>query len=460
MGQGTVKLTDLNDFLRPSDACILPVGGGMQAKSEPKPGSFASPMYGKQSEEQAKIARVTLSDCITCSGCVTSAETILLDSTEALRAFESGCSDKSRFAVVGLSQQAVASVAEKYGLGLVATYEKLCTILKELGASRVYDVSLARRICLLEHLAEVFTKIEKQQSIITSACPGFVSYVEKKQGPEVIGKLSNVKSPQAILATLAKRLLPSATEVPQGREVWVASVMPCHDKKLEAARPELEYNENPEVDSVITSDELDSIIIKSFSPLSTVRRTPLDEDFGDDHGPLGSVCLGELVGSGGYLEFTVRAVAEKYFGYKLPERVQFRTIGRGRDFKEYILQGPGQGEKSMKFAAAYGFKNVQKIMRSISAGRCQYQYIEMMSCPGGCNNGGGQIGGDVRDRSLLEKVEAVYKQGSVIDDLKDCKGVQIVYDLIGAEPGSDKARKFFHTTFESRGEVPLASLEW
>mmetsp|Transcript_6936 Transcript_6936/g.30337 ORF Transcript_6936/g.30337 Transcript_6936/m.30337 type:complete len:176 (+) Transcript_6936:106-633(+) len=137
MGQGTVKLTDLNDFLRPSDACILPVGGGMQAKSEPKPGSFASPMYGKQSEEQAKIARVTLSDCITCSGCVTSAETILLDSTEALRAFESGCSDKSRFAVVGLSQQAVASVAEKYGLGLVATYEKLCTILKELGASRV-----------------------------------------------------------------------------------------------------------------------------------------------------------------------------------------------------------------------------------------------------------------------------------------------------------------------------------
>mmetsp|Transcript_6936 Transcript_6936/g.30339 ORF Transcript_6936/g.30339 Transcript_6936/m.30339 type:complete len:125 (+) Transcript_6936:845-1219(+) len=109
--------------------------------------------------------------------------------------------------------------------------------------------------------------------------------------------------------------------------------MPCHDKKLEAARPELEYNENPEVDSVITSDELDSIIIKSFSPLSTVRRTPLDEDFGDDHGPLGSVCLGELVGSGGYLEFTVRAVAEKYFGYKLPERVQFRTIGRGRDFK-------------------------------------------------------------------------------------------------------------------------------
>mmetsp|Transcript_1700 Transcript_1700/g.2599 ORF Transcript_1700/g.2599 Transcript_1700/m.2599 type:complete len:115 (+) Transcript_1700:1237-1581(+) len=114
----------------------------------------------------------------------------------------------------------------------------------------------------------------------------------------------------------------------------------------------------------------------------------------------------------------------------------------------------------MKFAAAYGFKNVQKIMRSISAGRCQYQYVEMMSCPGGCNNGGGQIGGDVRDRTLLEKVEAVYKQSSVIEDLKDCKGVQIVYDLIGAKPGSDKARKLFHTTFESRGEAPLASLEW
>jgi len=333
MGQGTVKLTELNDFLRPSDACVLPVGGGMRATLEAKPGSFASPMYGKHSEENSKITRVTLSDCITCSGCVTSAETILLDSSEAVRAFERGCSDETQFAVVGLSQQAAASVAEKHGLGLVETYEKLCTIFKELGASKVYDVSFARRICLLEHVAEVFTSFEKQQSVITSACPGFVSYVEKRQGPEVISKLSKVKSPQAILATLAKRLLPSVAEDAQRRKVWVATVMPCHDKKLEAARPELEYQEKPEVDSVITSDELNSIIIKSFSPLSTVRRTKLDEDFGDDHGDLGSVYLGELVGSGGYLEFTVRAVAEKYFGYKLPEPLQFKAIGRGSDFK-------------------------------------------------------------------------------------------------------------------------------
>lgn len=150
MNDGTVKLKDLNDFLKPSDVCILPLGGGMQGT--PKPGSFAAPMYSLGGDRKAaedtsmKVARVTLSDCITCSGCVTSAETVLLDSETALRNFREGLSTKALIPAVCLSQQAVASLARKYGLSLQSAYRRLATFFRERGAARVSFLT-SQRTC-------------------------------------------------------------------------------------------------------------------------------------------------------------------------------------------------------------------------------------------------------------------------------------------------------------------------
>lgn len=147
MDAGAVKITDLNDFLRPSEVCVLPVGGGM--RSTPRPGSVGAPIFSrKQKEEDAidgkvtKVAAITLSDCISCSGCVTSAETVMMDSESAIKAFQGGLADPMNFAVVSMSQQAAASIGEKYGLSLRATYERLAAFLKSIGACKVRDENI------------------------------------------------------------------------------------------------------------------------------------------------------------------------------------------------------------------------------------------------------------------------------------------------------------------------------
>lgn len=127
---------------------------------------------------------------------------------------------------------------------------------------QVYDISFARRIALLEQAEEVVQKIGSGKTMLASACPGFVLYVEKKHGEEVLEHISRVKSPQGVMGSIVKQMLPRVLDesLLRNRRVWHACVMPCHDKKMEAARDELKYEKEPEVDVVITSAELDQFM--------------------------------------------------------------------------------------------------------------------------------------------------------------------------------------------------------
>eukprot|EP00188_Purpureofilum_apyrenoidigerum_P005988 Plantae.Rhodophyta-Purpureofilum_apyrenoidigerum.ctg8523.p1 GENE.Plantae.Rhodophyta-Purpureofilum_apyrenoidigerum.ctg8523~~Plantae.Rhodophyta-Purpureofilum_apyrenoidigerum.ctg8523.p1 ORF type:complete len:471 (+),score=72.34 Plantae.Rhodophyta-Purpureofilum_apyrenoidigerum.ctg8523:35-1414(+) len=459
MGDGTVKLTDLNDFLRPSDVCILPAGGGM--RPAPKPGSFSVPIYGLNSEkgDAAKVAKVTLSDCISCSGCITSAETVLTSSETALSTFQSGIVNEENFAVVALSQQTVASFAAKYETTMEVTYRKLAAFLKKAGASRVYDIALARRIALNEHARDALHRIQEGRTpVLTSACPGFICYAEKKLGNEVLELISQTKSPQAVMGSIVKRLLPKKVIGATGQNrVWLSCIMPCHDKKLEAARTELSVNEQPEVDCVITTEELKMFMEKSHWRFTELPEADLDCDFGD-MGAVGSCPSGQLIGSGGYLEHTLREAASQIVTVKPPEEFQYQTIGRGSDFKEYDLKNPAG--KDLKFTAAYGFKNVQKIVRSIKMGKCKYDYVEVMSCPGGCNNGGGQLKSDENGRDLRERVETAYNTAESFLDPVQCEAIENVYALLRSGSELEEDKRALQTSYAARSADLLSTLQW
>ena len=242
-----LRITDVNDFLAPAAECILPLNGGALpekvenaiAKLPAEPaGSVLTPIIPSQSVDVgATRAKVTVSDCLACSGCVTSAETILLssESVDAFKKITIAEEAAKRFLIVGLSQQSVASIADHVGMPLEKTARKIAGFLKtHCRFDAIVDLSFTRQLALLEAAEEFLERYKSgKQLTITSACPGWVTYAEKTQGPEVLDSISRVRSPQGIFGALADKVRGPN----DGRPLWVSSIMPCHDKKIEASRP-------------------------------------------------------------------------------------------------------------------------------------------------------------------------------------------------------------------------------
>ncbi|CAM9709668.1 unnamed protein product, partial [Discosporangium mesarthrocarpum] len=260
--------------------------------------------------------------------------------------------------------------------------------------------------------------------VLTSECPGWVCYAEKA-APESLPYVSTVKSAQQVMGTLVKGVFPKAWGVPP-RSILHVSIMQCFDKKLEASRKDF-YHENEdtaEVDIVLTTTEiLDLIRLHSsanqLSPppagagnsatkggdpsrqfFRSLHPSPLNEPVvpgfptpatsagagggGLDDGGFGGG------GSGGYLEYVFRDAAKRFFGVDLRGRPLVYVEGRNGDFRETSLEITREGKAVLRFASAYGFRNIQSILAKARRGRCPYHFVEIMACPSGCVNGGGQ----------------------------------------------------------------------
>ncbi|KAI0564474.1 Iron hydrogenase large subunit [Gracilaria domingensis] len=398
-----LRITDVNDFLAPSTACVLPLEGGAQPSSNGKAdvikignepaGSVLTPIIPTQTPISGVAkAKVTISDCLACSGCVTSAETVLLSnaSLETFRSFVQ-LRDESQlksFSVVALSQQSVASVAVHFGLQLTETARKLTTFLKQvLCVDVVLDLSLPRHLSLIEASKEFIERFRSgKQLTITSSCPGWVTYAEKTQGNVVLDCVSSVRSPQGMLASLAPYLRPPGEE----RITWVCAIMPCHDKKLEASRPEFVSEEDGEriskdIDCVLTTSELLELLEENQFDLPSAPETNLNSKFSASSTEEFGVNVGSS--SGGYAEFILRAASKELLGVDLPVgNIITEKASRSGDLRTATVSN--KGGESLTFATAYGFRCLQTILRKIRQGQCKYHYIELMACPGGCTNGG------------------------------------------------------------------------
>ncbi|CEH18251.1 Nuclear architecture related protein [Ceraceosorus bombacis] len=549
---GALTLTDLNDYLGPSQACIKPVsgdtakpdseaanvtsqaGGASTAISIDADGSYYESRHsvhsdggfsstaasGSTSDDQPRArtkletAQISLDDCLACSGCVTSAEAVLvgLQSTESLmktlrEVRELPTADRPLL-VASIAPQVLASFSALYShrassMRASATHLSLPTMLariayffkSQLGFDEVYDTTFARHLSLRAHVREFKDRKDSQSRapnsangnatpclpMLASACPGWVCYAEKTHG-ELLPLLSRTRSPQQISGILAKQILPAAATLasstarnPSGktRQVYHLSVMPCYDKKLEASRPDFanagaDGQSVKDVDCVITAGELDNLmkeqefdITASVSASnadlallqeaeSTAERpklppSPPESESGadldiaatsvatqDTSDPATRPSIPSLLpqvgsSSGSYLFAILAAVWTDHLSTLSPDSAQpaldVRTI-RNADYTEYVLRDAA-GSVLFRGATTYGFRNLQNLVRKLqkqtglkskgaSAGIVDplsriggavaasplsvaaeddgsYDYVEVMACPGGCVNGGGQL---------------------------------------------------------------------
>lgn len=465
---GALRLTDLDDFLGPSQECIKPV------QVDRRPGTSATKIHVEDDGSYVQInqdggtrrlekARVSLDDCLACSGCVTSAETVLItqQSHEELRkvleANKVASPDQQKLVVVSVSPQSRASLAAHFQLDPTDTAKKLTTFFKILGVHHVFDTSFSRNFSLLESQREFVQRFRAQKlPVLTSVCPGWICYAEKTHGNLLVPLISTARSPQQVMGVLVKDFFAQRQHVSPAT-IYHMTVMPCYDKKLEASRSDFfdPKQQSRDVDCVITTGEVVRLLEEEGVSLSTLEPSPLD-NVCDDPG-VQEATSHRGGGSGGYLEHVFRYAARELFGIHVDE-VTYKPL-RNKDFQEVTLEQEGQ--VLLRFATAYGFRNIQNLVQKLKRGRCPYHYVEVMACPAGCLNGGGQLKSPNKPaKELLEHVERLYREVKT-EEPEEVPGIQDLYrDWLQGE-GSELADRLLHTSYHA---VPKAasslSIRW
>ncbi|CAH1772305.1 unnamed protein product [Owenia fusiformis] len=470
---GALQLTDLDDFITPSQECIKPV------KVTKKSGKTAAIKIGDDGEYsqigidggEVKLekATITLNDCLACSGCITSAESVLItqQSQEELYKIlnsnkillEQGKSDECKYVVISISPQSKASLAVKYKLNANEAIEKISGFFKQLGASAVYDVAQARDLSLVESGHEFIRRYQDKETdktalpMLASACPGWVCYAEKTHGSYILPYISSTKSPQQIMGSLTKDHLGGGRKPDQ---VYHVTVMPCYDKKLEASRQDFydDLYSTRDVDCVLSTLEVDEMFKREGIQLGDVIPAPLDSIYGRQ----GSAMNHPNNGSGGYLEHVMKHAAKEIYGHTTGD-LKYKTM-RNNDFKEVTLEIDGKVE--LKFAIAYGFRNIQNIVQKVKRGKCNYHFVEVMACPSGCLNGGAQLRPEegVTQKELLAEVEGVYDENDATLECGSDELDQLYATWLGGR-NSDKALKMLHTQYHAiEKETNALGIKW
>ncbi|CAI2173369.1 1042_t:CDS:2 [Funneliformis geosporum] len=438
----SVLLKDLNDYIAPSQACIKPVEVNKTStdsksnviKVDNSGGYYEVSREGVETKLQT--ASITLDDCLACSGCITSAESILItmQSQEELynilksnkEAIEQNKADQVKTVVVSIAPQSVVSIAAKYNLTPLQVAKRLTYFFKTLGVHHVFDTSFSRDFSLLESAREFVERYrvyqEKQQQftvdndvkstkakrnvtsgerdhamndaklpMLASACPGWICYAEKTHG-SILPYISQTKSPQQIMGSVVKDYLGNKLGIKPDK-IYHVGVMMCYDKKLEASRNDF-FNQDyqtRDVDCVITSGEVVKMFEESHFDIMTSEETSLD--IFTKTSQQGELLRSSGSASGGYLEFILEYAARELFKVTDVdvdgERGVMVKTGRNKDFKEVTLEI--NGKPVLRFASAYGFRNIQNLVRKIKNSNSPYHYVEVMACPSGCINGGGQL---------------------------------------------------------------------
>ncbi|XP_023665002.1 cytosolic Fe-S cluster assembly factor narfl isoform X2 [Paramormyrops kingsleyae] len=454
-----LQLTDLDDYITPSQECVKPVKvQKVQGKSVAKIQIEDDGSYFQVNQEgrlqKLEKAKITLNDCLACSGCITSAESVLITQQshdELYRVLRQNESSNERVVVVSVSPQSRASLAARFGLSSCDTGKRLTAFFKKLGVHHVFDTGFSRAFSLLESQREFVERFHRKEQdpkalpMLASACPGWICYAEKTHGDFILPYISTTRSPQQVMGSLVKTFFAEKQGL-SPQQVYHVTVMPCYDKKLEASRPDfyIKKSEIREVDCVITSGEVLKMLEQEGVSLNDVDPAPLDTLFSCVRGDeLMSHAGG---GSGGYLHHVYTYAARQLFGVDVKE-ITYKIL-KNKDFQEVTLEK--DGAVLLRFATTYGFRNIQNLVQKLKRGKSPYHFVEVMACPSGCLNGGGQIRpqADQSNKELLQQVEELYRAESPINPEED-ERISELYHTWLEGVGEERARKLLHTQYHA-----------
>lgn len=391
-------------------------------------------------------------ECINCGQCVSVCPVGALTPKSENEEVWKDLDDKEKITVVQIAPAVRVAIGEEFGLepGVLST-GKLVAALKRIGFDHVYDTSFAADLTVFEEATEFINRFIKKENLpqFTSCCPAWVKFSEQ-YFPELLPNLSSCKSPQQMFGSLAKSYLPDFLNIKK-ENLSVVSLMPCTAKKYEAKRDEFIDNDIAEVDHVVTTTELSKMIKEAGIQFNKLAPESFDLPLGFKTG--GGVIFGN---SGGVSEAVLRFAYEKISGKTLLDTDFLET--RGTDgIREVSIE---IGDITLNLAIVHSLKNARKICNEIKKGNSKYHLVEVMACPGGCIDGGGQPVSF--DTDFKEKrTQGIYNCDKQLQLHKpqDNPYIQEIYKNHLGEVGGHTAHDLLHTEYKSKKRIVNQSIK-
>ena len=409
-------------------------------------------------------------ECVNCGRCVsvcpTGALTVKSEVDEVWRALN----DPGKRVVAQMAPAVRVGLGECFGMEPGSrTSGRIVAALKMLGFDDVYDTAFAADLTVIEEANEFLKRKSAGERLpqFTSCCPAWVKYAEF-HFPEILPNLSTCRSPQQMFGSLVKALLPGKLGIDRG-QVHIVSIMPCTAKKFEARRDEFQAEGAPDVDNVLSTQELARMIECAGIRFNELTPGSFDMPFGFATGA--GVIFGN---SGGVTEAVLRYATEKVAGRVLP-KVEFEEVRGASGLREARIPLNG-GE--LKLAVVHGLKNASMVVDRILKGKVSYDLVEVMACPGGCVGGAGQPVPQ-SPGTLQRRTEGLYQAGRNLDRLLmvqkkegPCSEgpfpaarvlklhksqynicVQECYEKFLGEIGGERAHRLLHTHYQNRRRI-------
>ncbi len=390
--------------------------------------------------------------CVACGQCINVCPTGALREKDSIKAVEKLLADPEKTVIVGTAPSVRAALGEEFGYPIGTDTEgRMVAALKAIGFDKVFDVDMAADMTIMEEGTEFISRLNDKNAVlpmITSCSAGWVRFIEFNY-PELLPHLSTCKSPQQMFGAIMKTYYAKKIGVAP-ENIAVVTVMPCIAKKFEKLRDDecAAGAGIPDIDESITTREL-ARMIKNYG----INFNALDPKTEFDN-PIGKGSTAGLIfgATGGVMEAALRTVAETVTGETL-ENIDFKATRGTKGIKEATITLAG---KQINICVASGLANARKIMDDIKAGKSKYHFIEIMACPGGCVNGGGQPIVSSEKRNLVDvaktRAGVLYKKDKK-DALRKSHDNPVVNTLYGdyfEKPNSHVAHKTLHTSYVKR----------
>ncbi|MGI6603468.1 MAG: NADH-dependent [FeFe] hydrogenase, group A6 [bacterium] len=381
--------------------------------------------------------------CVNCGQCTTVCPTGAITEKSYVDEVWDALGDPNKHVIVQTAPAVRVSVAEALGMpvGTIAT-GKMVAGLRRLGFDRVFDTDFSADLTIIEEGHELLERLNSGGTLplITSCSPGWIKFCEHFY-PDLLPHLSTCKSPQQMFGAVAKTYYAEKMGL-KPEDIYVVSIMPCTAKKFEAQRPEMTASGVADVDAVLTTRELARMFKEAGIDFATLP----DEEY---DAPLGiSTGAGAIFGAtGGVMEAALRTVYEVVTGETL-ENLDFTEVRGLEGVKEASVDLNG---KTVKVAVAHGLANAKKVLERIKAGEGDWQFVEIMCCPGGCIGGGGQpIPVDREKRAA--RIKAIYEVDASMPMRKSHENPAVVtlYQEFLGKPLSEKSHELLHTHYTPR----------
>lgn len=402
--------------------------------------TIVEPPFGKSLAE---------TPCVNCGQCIVSCPVGAIYEKPEIKQVWNAISDPDKYVIFQTAPAVRMSIGEAFGMPIGSRPTgKMVSAIRRLGVDKVFDTDTAADLTIMEEGTELLERIKNggKLPLITSCSPGWIKFCEHNF-PDFLDNLSSCKSPHQMFGAVLKTYYAKKMGIDPAK-MFVVSVMPCTAKKFEADRQEMKNSSGyVDVDAVLTTRELARMIKEAGIDFNALPDTDFDDPMGNASG------AGVIFGAtGGVMEAALRTVADILTGKDL-ENIEYKAVRGVKGIKEAEVEVAG---KKIRLAVASGLGNARKLLESIREGKANYDFIEIMACPGGCVNGGGQIIQPASVRNWVDirevRAKATYAEDRSLPLRKSHKNpvVQAMYDEYFGKPGSHKAHEELHTTYKAR----------